>query len=152
MKSVYDNHFLQTLFYQLLPPLRLISFSPFPYTANLLMFVLEKFECPMCGKYYTTKKSLKTHLTIDCQNQEQFHCPFCPQKLKHKRSMMRHINNVHSKQKNVTSDSMQISVIKLNKQVIYWVFFFYICSMLQFPRSNFNSTTCKMKKFTQSSN
>ncbi|CAH1105898.1 unnamed protein product [Psylliodes chrysocephalus] len=68
--------------------------------------ITEKFECPMCGKYYTTKKSLKTHLTIDCQNQEQFHCPFCPQKLKHKRSMMRHINNVHSKQKNVTSDSM----------------------------------------------
>ncbi|KAL3275232.1 hypothetical protein HHI36_020001, partial [Cryptolaemus montrouzieri] len=51
--------------------------------------------CPVCGRSYKLKSSLRNHMKWECGKEPQFLCPYCSYKAKQKMHVTRHIERMH---------------------------------------------------------
>lgn len=54
------------------------------------------YFCQQCGKPYSSKSSLSSHLRYECGKEPTFTCPFCPYKTKQPSNHKRHIVTRHT--------------------------------------------------------
>lgn len=56
----------------------------------------ERFYCPKnCGKVYKNKKSAWNHIRYECGMECQFHCDFCGKRFSQKSSLKTHLGLIH---------------------------------------------------------
>ena len=65
-------------------------FSTAPQTRSVQHYICEK-----CGRTYKNKRSLKRHLTYECDGNPSFSCTQCNYRASHKIHLKRHLINVH---------------------------------------------------------
>lgn len=53
------------------------------------------FACPVCGRIYKLRSSLRNHVKWECGKEPQFQCPYCDYKAKQKMHMLRHMERMH---------------------------------------------------------
>ncbi|XP_030388087.1 longitudinals lacking protein, isoforms A/B/D/L isoform X4 [Scaptodrosophila lebanonensis] len=51
--------------------------------------------CPVCGRVYKLKSSLRNHQKWECGKEPQFQCPFCVYRAKQKMHIGRHMERMH---------------------------------------------------------
>lgn len=56
------------------------------------------FQCPDCGKIYSSRQSLWSHRNFLCSNKKhpQFQCPHCPHTTNLKGNLKTHIGSKHA--------------------------------------------------------
>ncbi|CAG9864632.1 unnamed protein product [Phyllotreta striolata] len=54
-----------------------------------------KFICRRCGKVFTSKHLVVTHILYECGKQSVFQCPLCPRKCKRNDVLQSHLKNIH---------------------------------------------------------
>lgn len=78
------------------PPLNKIkSLPPLNKSNSISVQLATGFECPVCGRRYKLKSSLRNHQKWECGKEPQFNCPFCPYKAKQKMHVIRHMERMH---------------------------------------------------------
>ncbi|EDW01124.1 GH20622 [Drosophila grimshawi] len=67
--------------------------------------------CPVCGRVYKLKSSLRNHQKWECGKEPQFQCPFCVYRAKQKMHIGRHMERMHKEKFQLEDDKSFISSI-----------------------------------------
>lgn len=65
--------------------------------------------CPVCGRVYKLKSSLRNHQKWECGKEPQFQCPFCVYRAKQKMHIGRHMERMHKEKFKLEDDKSFIS-------------------------------------------
>lgn len=60
--------------------------------------------CPVCGRVYKLKSSLRNHQKWECGKEPQFQCPFCVYRAKQKMHIGRHMERMHKEKFKLEDD------------------------------------------------
>lgn len=58
--------------------------------------ISSSFNCTVCDRTYSHKKTLVRHQQFECQKEPKFECPLCGKKCKLKSNLKQHFFRVHS--------------------------------------------------------
>ncbi|KAH8303085.1 hypothetical protein KR044_011608 [Drosophila immigrans] len=67
--------------------------------------------CPVCGRVYKLKSSLRNHQKWECGKEPQFQCPFCVYRAKQKMHIGRHMERMHKEKFQLEDDKSFITSI-----------------------------------------
>ncbi|KAH8406378.1 hypothetical protein KR215_012005, partial [Drosophila sulfurigaster] len=67
--------------------------------------------CPVCGRVYKLKSSLRNHQKWECGKEPQFQCPFCVYRAKQKMHIGRHMERMHKEKFQLEDDKSFIASI-----------------------------------------
>lgn len=51
----------------------------------------KNYKCHKCGRCYQHKRTLQSHLNIECGKEPSFQCPHCPKRCHYKGNLKRHM-------------------------------------------------------------
>lgn len=66
--------------------------------------------CPVCGRVYKLKSSLRNHQKWECGKEPQFQCPFCVYRAKQKMHIGRHMERMHKEKFKLEDDKSFIGL------------------------------------------
>lgn len=78
--------------------------------AVLSTFQKKKFPCIVCGKVFTTKFRMQTHMEIHSESRNLYQCPQCSRNFTWKDNLQRHLKTLHF----ITEATLNISVCDEN--------------------------------------
>lgn len=56
---------------------------------------LNSYSCIKCGKVYSCKSWIYSHLKYECGKEPRFRCPYCEHKAKQRSNLRKHIRTQH---------------------------------------------------------
>ncbi|KAH8369845.1 hypothetical protein KR093_001115 [Drosophila rubida] len=74
--------------------------------------------CPVCGRVYKLKSSLRNHQKWECGKEPQFQCPFCVYRAKQKMHIGRHMERMHKEKFQLEDDKSFITSIIGSSSVV----------------------------------
>jgi len=57
------------------------------------------YSCPLCGKKFSRKFNLNTHIKCVHSDEKDYICPFCQRAFNHSSNLRKHIKTVHGEEK-----------------------------------------------------
>lgn len=64
--------------------------------------------CPVCGRVYKLKSSLRNHQKWECGKEPQFQCPFCVYRAKQKMHIGRHMERMHKEKFKLEQEDVKV--------------------------------------------